>query len=258
MLIPRIIPCLLMNQGAMLKTIGFSRPIYLGNPLNVINLFNEFEVDEVVLLDIGASIGGKDPDFALIKDVAEECWIPLTYGGGISSIEHVERLIRSGCEKVVIGTAVTSSMKLVTEIAKEFGSQCVVGSVDSKRTLFSGYRTFARSASLKLNVPPDERALQFEESGAGEILLQSIDRDGEMTDYDTKLISLVSEAISIPLTACGGASRRDQLVNPIKVGASASAAGSIFVFSGIERGVNINFPERMELESILSSKVLPS
>lgn len=255
MLIPRIIPCLLVDNGAMVKTRRFGGRTYLGDPINVISLFNRFEVDEIVLLDIGASPNGRGPDIAMIEHVAEECWVPLTYGGGIRSVREIERIILAGVEKIVIGTTAAESLSLIGEAAKAFGTQCVVGSLDAKRKLLGGYEVRTCSARQKLKVTPAVRAKQLEEAGAGEILLQSIDRDGEMSGYDLELIEQVTDATDLPVVACGGAGTRAELAEPIlKAGASASAAGSLFVFSGRERGVLINFPERSFLENLLQGK----
>jgi cyclase len=246
-----VIPCLLVENGGMVKTRKFGKRTYLGDPVNVINLFNNFEVDEIVLLDIAASAQGKEPDFELVTTLAEECWVPLTYGGGISQVRQIEKLIRGGCEKVVLGTSIANDLRLVSEGARDFGNQAIVGSVDAKRRLFGGYETRVKNGSYRLNIPPAVRARQLEEAGAGEILLQSIDRDGEMNGYDLELIASVTAATDLPVVACGGARERTELAEPVKqAGASAAAAGSLFVFSGIERGVLINFPDRNFLESL--------
>lgn len=252
MLIPRIIPALLFEDGGMVKTSKFGKRVYLGDPVNVINLFNRFEVDEIVLLDIGASKRGRKPDLNLIEQLAEECWVPLTYGGGISSLSEIEKIIRAGVEKIIIGTTAAENLSFITEAAKEFGTQCIVGSVDAKRKFTGGYTTKYCGGTKSLKVTPAERARQFEDAGAGEIMLQAIDRDGTMAGYDLKLIESVTNAVDLPVVACGGAGRRDDLALPIKdAGASASAAGSLFVFSGLERGVLINFPDRDYLEELL-------
>ncbi len=253
MLIPRIIPCLLIEDGAMVKTRRFKGRTYLGDPTNVINLFNCFEVDEIVLLDIGATVRGSGPDVALIQNLADECWVPLTYGGGIRSVSDVERLIHAGVEKVVIGHAAAEDLSVVTDSARTFGTQCIVGSLDVRRNFFGTYESRTLNATHNLKTPPVERARALEQAGVGELLLQSVDRDGEMTGYDLKTIAAVTAAVDIPVVACGGAARREDLAAPIKdAGASASAAGSLFVFSGAERGVLINFPERCYLEALLS------
>lgn len=252
MLIPRIIPCLLIEDGAMVKTRRFKKRTYLGDPLNVINLFNQFEVDEIALLDIGASAAGRAPDVNLIERIADECWVPLSYGGGIVSLGQIESIIRAGVEKVIIGAAATEQPELIRSAAQRFGSQAIVASVDARRRFFGGYETRITGGRRRLSSDPATLARKMEDLGAGEILLQSIDRDGEMSGYDLELIASITDSVNIPVIACGGASTRDDLARPIREAhASASAAGSLFVFSGSERGVLINFPERAYLEQLL-------
>lgn len=254
MLIPRIIPCLQISRGAMLKTVKFNKRTYLGDPMNVVNLFNKFEVDEIVLLDIDASTSGVAPDFELLEQLADECWVPLTYGGGIRSLKDVEKLINLGVEKVVVGTKAFEDIGFITSIAKEFGTQSVVGSIDTKKNFFGGYSSYVQSGKKKISFSPEQRAKQFEDAGSGEILLQSIDRDGMMGGYDLDMIKSVTAVTNLPVVACGGAGDRKQIIDPIKCSnASASAAGSVYVFSGKERGVLINFPERDYLESCFKS-----
>lgn len=253
MLIPRIMPCLLINRGAMVKTRRFGKHTYLGDPVNVVNLFNQFEVDEIALLDIGATASGRSPDFELIETLAEECWVPLSYGGAVTSLNQVERIIRAGVEKVIISAAVAGDLRLLTDAAREFGTQSIVGSIDAKRKLFGGYDTRVVNGRQSLKIDPATRARRLEEAGAGEILLQSIDNDGEMGGYDLALIREVAAATTLPVIACGGAAKRADLADPIRqAGASAAAAGSLFVFAGTERGVLINFPPRDYLEQLLA------
>lgn len=250
MLIPRVIPCLLFDDGAMIKTRRFNKRTYLGDPVNVINLFNQFEVDEIALFDIGASVNQREPDFDIIEQMAEECWVPLTYGGGIQTLHHIERIILSGVEKVALGNASTD-LTFVTRAANEFGTQCIVGSVDVRKKFWGGYDVCVCSGKKQLKINPTDRVKQLEEAGAGEIFLQFINHDGEMNGYDLDLIEQVCDATDLPVIACSGARQRQDLLAPIQRGASASAAGSLFVFSGEERGVLINFPEREELENLL-------
>lgn len=250
MLIPRVIPCLLFDKGVMLKTRRFNKCTYLGDPVNVINLFNQFEVDEITLFDIGASVNQREPDFDTIEHMAEECWVPLTYGGGIRTLQHIERIVLSGVEKVVLGTSSTD-LHFVSQAAKEFGIQSIVGSVDVRKKFLGGYDVCVRSGKDRLKVTPIDRVKQLEDAGAGEIFLQYIDSDGEMNGYNLELIKNVCEATDLPVIACSGARQRQDLLAAIQIGASAAAAGSIFVFSGKERGVLINFPERDELEYLL-------
>lgn len=235
----------------MVKTVRFEDPRYVGDPVNVINLFNRFEVDEIALLDIRATVDGREPPYELIEHLASECWVPLSYGGGISGVEEVRRILSLGVEKVVIGTAAATDADLVTEAAAIFGSQAVIVSVDVRHGRH-GYEVFVESGRRGLRSKPEEYARRAEGLGAGELLLNAIDRDGTMKGYDLDLIRRVSEAVTIPVIACGGAGERDDLPLPIRAGASAVAAGSLFVYRGRERGVLVNFPERPTLEALFT------
>ena len=248
--IPRVIPCLLVDDEAMVKTVRFSSPRYLGDPINVINLFNRFEVDEITLLDIGATKRGERPPFALIERLAAECWVPLAYGGGIRNMDDVRTVLSSGVEKVVLGTVANDHPDLITAAAEVYGAQAVVVSVDARRTA-AGFEVFVDGGGRAVGSDPATYAQRATSFGAGEILVTSIDRDGTMEGYDLELIRLVSEAVDVPVIASGGAGQRNHLPIPIReAGASAVAAGSIFVFRGPERGVLINFPEREQLETL--------
>ena len=247
-----MIPCLLVDDEAMVKTVRFDEGAYLGDPVNVINLFNRFEVDEITLLDVRATLENRPPPFELIADLAAECWVPLACGGGIRSIDDVRRILTSGVEKVVLGTVAADEPELITEAARVFGAQAVIVAVDARRSGADGYETFVASGTRPLGIDPASYARRAAAAGAGEILVTSIDRDGTMEGYDTALIRLVADAVDVPVIACGGAADRADLATPIQAGASAVAAGSIFVFRGRERGVLINFPERGYLEELLS------
>lgn len=250
--IPRVIPCLLVDDEAMVKTVRFSSPRYLGDPINVINLFNRFEVDEITLLDIGATRRGERPAFELIERLAAECWVPLAYGGGIRTMEDVRTVLSSGVEKVVLGTVANDRPELITAAAQVYGAQAVVVSVDARRTA-TGWEVFVESGQRAVGTDPASYARRAVTYGAGEILITSIDRDGTMEGYDLELIRAVSEAVDVPVIACGGAGERAHLPTPVRdAGASAVAAGSIFVFRGAERGVLINFPERVQLEALFA------
>jgi cyclase len=250
--IPRVIPCLLVDDEAMVKTVRFSSPRYLGDPINVINLFNRFEVDEITLLDIGATRRGEPPPFELIERLAAECWVPLAYGGGIRTMEDVRTVLSSGVEKVVLGTVAYDRPELISAAAQVYGAQAVVVAVDARRTA-AGLGVFVEGGQRAIGSDPASYALRSVNYGAGEILVTSIDRDGTMEGYDLELIRAVSEAVDVPVIAWGGAGERVHLPIPIRdAGASAVAAGSIFVFRGPERGVLINFPEREQLEALFA------
>jgi cyclase len=241
-----------VDDEAMVKTVRFEEGAYLGDPINVINLFNRFEVDEITLLDVRATVEGRPPVFELIERMAAECWVPLSYGGGIRSIDDVRRVLTSGVEKIVLGTIAADEPELITEAARIFGAQAVIAAVDARRTGPGEYETFVASGTRPLHIDPAAYAREAAARGAGEILVTSIDRDGTMEGYDAELIRLVADAVDVPVIACGGAGDRNDIAVPIDAGASAVAAGSIFVFQGRERGVLINFPERAFLENLLS------
>jgi cyclase len=250
--IPRVIPCLLVDDEAMVKTVRFSSPRYLGDPINVINLFNRFEVDEITLLDIGATRRGEPPPFELIERLAAECWVPLAYGGGIRNLDDVRTVLSSGVEKVVLGTVACDRPELIAAAAEVYGAQAVVVSVDARRTA-AGLEVFVEGGQRAVGSDPASYAQRAARYGAGEILVTSIDRDGTMQGYDLELVRAVATAVDVPVIASGGAGERAHLPIPIRdAGASAVAAGSIFVFQGRERGVLINFPEREQLEALFA------
>lgn len=252
MLRTRVIPCLLLRGAGLVKTIKFNDPTYVGDPVNAVNIFNQKEVDELILLDITATAQGGRPQFELISEVASECFMPLTYGGGVSSLEDMGTLYRSGVEKVALNTAACENPDLIRAAADRFGTQAVVVSIDAKRRRFGGYRVHTRGGQRELPVTPAEFAAEVQALGAGEILLTSIDRDGTMEGYDTDLVRGVTEAVDIPVIACGGAGKVDDFKSVVEEGhASAVAAGSMVVFHGRNRAVLINFPSRAELEQAL-------
>ena len=235
----------------MVKTIGFEDSAYLGDPINVINLFNRFEVDEIALLDVRATVEGRSPPFGLIERMAAECWVPLSYGGGITTLDDVRTVLSSGVEKAILGTVAVDRPELIGQAAAIFGSQAVIVAVDARRGRDGTYATFVESGRRSTGLDPVEHARRAAAHGAGEILVTSIDRDGTMEGYDLELIRMVSDAVDVPVIACGGAGERSHLAIPIAdAGASAVAAGSLFVFRGRERGVLINFPDRPQLEGL--------
>lgn len=237
----------------MVKTVRFEQGAYLGDPINVINLFNRFEVDEITLLDVRATVEQRRPPFELVERLAAECWVPLAYGGGIRSIQDVRHILTSGVEKVVLGAVAADTPELITEAARIFGSQAVIVAVDVRIGQDAVYDTYVASGTRALGIDPSIYAQRCVALGAGEILVTSIDRDGTMIGYDSELIARVTRAVDVPVIACGGAGDRSDLAAAIAAGASAVAAGSIFVFRGRERGVLINFPERRYLEDLLGS-----
>jgi imidazole glycerol-phosphate synthase subunit HisF len=245
----RIIPCLLIRGNGLVKTRGFKDPVYIGDPVNAARIFSDKEVDELIIIDIDASRENKNPNYDLIAEIAGECFMPVTYGGGIKNLQQVRKIIRSGIEKVVVNTATTESIDLIREGADVFGSQAIVGGIDARRSLFGKYKVVVKSNTLTTNLDLVKHARALEESGAGEIFLNSIDRDGKMQGYDLELIKAISANVKIPVVACGGAGRLEHLQEAITLGgASAVAAGSMFVFYGKHRAVLINYPSELKLD----------
>lgn len=249
--IPRVIPCLLLEGASLVKTVGFSDAGYVGDPVNVISIFNSFEVDEIVLLDIVPKVDGERPDFGLLERMASECFIPLAYGGGIRTVDDARTVLSIGIEKVILNTVAFDRPAVVTEAAALFGSQAVVVSIDARRSPHGGYETFVDGGRRRTGLDVAHHARAAEQAGAGEILVTSIDRDGTMDGFDLELVRRVTGAVRIPVIACGGAGKRAQLAEPVQqAGASAVAAGSLFVFQGRQRSVLVNFPTRAQLAGI--------
>lgn len=247
----RVIPTLLLRGAGLVKTTGFRNPVYVGDPINAIRIFNEKEVDELVLLDITASRTGKGPAFATIENIASECFMPVAYGGGISTVEHIRQILGTGIEKVVINSAALRYPDLVRDAAREFGSQAIAVSIDVKRRLFGRYEVYGDGGSKATGHEPVAYAKEMQELGAGEILLASIDRDGTMTGYDLELVSRVAAAVGVPVIAAGGAGKVADFAEVKRAGAAAVAAGAMFVFHGPHRAVLITYPSQAELSAAL-------
>lgn len=247
----RVIPCLLVRGNGLVKTRKFKEPVYVGDPINAMRIFSDKEVDEIVVLDIDASREGREPNYALIEEMAGEAFMPMAYGGGIRNLEQVRRLIRSGIEKVVINTAAIESTDVIREAADMFGSQAVVGAVDVKKTLFGGYRVVTKSATVDAKIGLDEHIQQLVSAGVGEIFLNNVDRDGIMGGYDLQLLRSITQKVNVPVVACGGAGTVEHLSQAVSEGgASAVAAGSMFVFHGKHRAVLISYLRQDELELV--------
>ena len=250
MLHPRVIPCLLMRSGGLVKTVKFKNARYVGDPINAVRIFNEKEVDELVFLDIGSAGASTAPDFDLLADIASEAFMPFSYGGGITSIGHVKRLYALGVEKVVLNTAAADQPRLVSEAAALAGSSGVVVSMDVRRSWRGAYTVCVAGGTRDLKREPAAYARDMEQLGAGEILLNAIDRDGTREGYDLELVRRVSEAVSIPVVVAGGAGDLRHFREATDAGASGLAAGSMFVFHGKHDAVLITYPEYEELDRI--------
>lgn len=248
MLMPRVIPVLLFREGGLYKTTRFKNPVYVGDPINAVRILNEKEVDELVFVDIAASVEKRRPDFERLREIAGECFMPVCYGGGIRSIDDMKEVIACGVEKVAVNSYAVENPSFVGEAAAEMGSSTIVVSIDVKRDFFGGYRVHTHGGTRRSDRHPVEFAVLMEKMGAGEILLTSIDRDGTQQGYDLDLIRMVAGAVSIPVIACGGAGRVAHFAEALGAHASAVAAGSMLVFHGRHRAVLISFPSRQELE----------
>jgi len=251
MLKTRVMPCLLLRESKLVKTVKFKNPDYVGDPINAVMIYNEKEVDELIFLAITATVEGQKPPFKTIHEIATECFMPFTYGGGIDNIEDMRRIFSLGVEKIAINSYAVKNPAILTEAAKQFGSQSIVASIDVRKTGPDSYEVFTHSGKRKTGLDPVKWGKTVETLGAGEILLTSIDKDGTMEGYDTNIISKVAGAVNIPIVACGGAGKIEDFGEAVAAGASAVAAGSMFVYHGPAKGVLINFPSRESLMEIL-------
>lgn len=257
MLRPRIIPCLLLHQGGLVKTQGFKDPKYVGDPINAVRIFNEKEADELIVLDIDATVNRMAPNFALIAKLAAECQMPLCYGGGVTTSEEAARIVDMGVEKVAISSAAITNPNLVTQMAAAVGSQSVVVVLDVRRRsgIFTkGYELCTHNNKTVHKLDPIEIAKQLEDAGAGEIVINSIDRDGLMQGYDIGLAVQFKQTLKVPITLLGGAGSLDHLADIISnLGVVGVAVGSLFVFKGKYRAVLINYPTPEEKVKICQS-----
>lgn len=252
MLKHRVIPCLLMKNGGLVKTQKFAKPKYVGDPVNAIRIFNDKEVDELMLLDINASKDGKSPDFDLIEQIAGECFMPLSYGGGIKTLDQARRLFKMGVEKVCLQSSTFVNKKLITEIADLYGSQSVIISIDIKKNWLGKYQLYDASTGKVLKKSWEEHLKEVVAAGAGEILVNAVDKDGLLEGMDFDLIQKAASQISVPLIAVGGVGTMDDILSAVKCGASAVAAGAFFVFHGPHRAVLITYPKYEELENLFT------
>jgi imidazole glycerol-phosphate synthase subunit HisF len=252
MLRPRLIPCLLIHNGGLVKTVQFGESKYVGDPLNAVRIFNEKEVDELMVIDIDHTRNKTKPDEKLIAELAAECRMPLSYGGGITSVEQVERLIALGVEKVAISAAAIATPDLITRAAERVGRQSIVGVIDVKRTgILRRPEVVTHNGTKRTGLNPITHAENLQQLGVGEIVLNSVDRDGKMEGYDLDLLSQVREKTSVPLTILGGAGNMQHVTALVeRFPVIGAAAGSMFVFKGKYRAVLINYPQREERDAL--------
>lgn len=254
MLKTRVIPALLLRDDALVKTVKFSKSGYIGDPINTVRIFNELEVDELVFLDIEATTQNRKPNLRILREIANECFMPLAYGGGLQDFETAKEIFEIGFEKVVLNAACHSHPKVVEQLAQHYGNQAVVASVDVKKNFWGNYEVFTHSGSKNSKKNPVEWCKQLEAMGAGEILLTSIDKEGTWLGFDVELTRKVSEAVGVPVIAHGGAGNLEHISQVVHQGkASAVALGSMVVYQQKGLGVLVNFPDKEKLNKALQS-----
>lgn len=247
---PRVIPVLLVSDGYLVKPVKFQGDKYIGDPINAVRIFNEKQVDELVICDIDASVKGTGVNYTLIEEIASEAFMPVGYGGGVVSGEEARRITGIGIEKVVLNTSAVARPETITEISDALGSSSTVVSIDAKRRLTGGWDTYSARGSRKTGLSPADAAARAEKLGAGEILISSIDRECTFGGYDLKLVAAVADAVRVPVIALGGAGSFDDFAPALTAGASAVAAGSMFVLNGKHRAVLISYPTPQEVRSL--------
>lgn len=256
MLRPRIIPCLLIQNKGLVKTVQFKNPKYVGDPINAVRIFNEKQADELMVLDIDVTTKRMDPNYALIEKLASECRMPLCYGGGIKTVEQAQKIFSLGVEKVALSSAAIENPSIITAIAERVGSQSTVVVLDVKKKLFGGYEICTHNAKKSTGKNPIEWAEYCQKMGAGELVVNSIDRDGMMNGYDLELAAKIRNKISIPFTVLGGAGHLDDIGLLIQnFGIIGAAAGSLFVFRGAYKAVLINYPDPESKENLIKTNL---
>jgi cyclase len=247
----RVIPSLLLHKCGLIKSVQFKNYKYVGDPINAVKIFNEKEVDEIAVIDIDATRDNRPPNFEAITEIASEAFMPMAYGGGITTIEQIRKILLSGFEKVIINKALHNNLNLVSQAANLVGSQSVVASLDIKKSLFGGYKIYTDNGKNSINIKPEQFAKNVEAAGAGEILINNIDADGTYKGFDTNLIQSIASVVNIPVIAIGGASNVEDFAKAKQAGASAVAAGSMFVFQRPHQAVLISYPTQKELKEKL-------
>jgi imidazole glycerol-phosphate synthase subunit HisF len=254
MLRKRIIPCLQLINQSLVKTIQFSKYNYIGDPINTVRIFNELEVDELCFLDIRATIENRQPNLKILTEIADECFMPLSYGGGVTDLETAKKILTIGFEKIVINTAAILNPSLVTKISENCGNQSLIGSIDVKRNLLGRYHTYTHDGTVKTSLDPMEWAQKLELLGVGELLITSMNQDGTWNGFDIEITRQIADAVSIPVIANGGAGCIEDIKLMVNSGkASAVALGSMVVYQKKGMGVLVNFPDKIDLNKALYS-----
>jgi imidazole glycerol-phosphate synthase subunit HisF len=257
MFMRRLIPCLLIDQRRLVKTVKFRDAAYVGDPINAVKIFNDKQADELIVLDIGVSEPGVAPDIAFIEELASECFMPVCYGGGIRTLDQIKDILRTGVEKVCLNEAAIVNPKLVEQAAASVGSQSVVVGIDVKRNRFlPGHSVVYRNGRLKASISPEQHAGDCARLGAGELFINSVDRDGTGMGYELEIVKKISSIVTVPVIACGGAGKIGDCEELFaQTGAQAAAAGSMFVYHGKHRAVLITYPTGEEADRLRFSKL---
>ncbi|MEQ6123439.1 AglZ/HisF2 family acetamidino modification protein [Pseudotenacibaculum sp. MALMAid0570] len=254
MLRPRIIPCLLVHDKGLVKTVKFKSPRYVGDPINAVRIFNEKQVDELTVLDIDATKENREPDYKMIKKLASECRMPLCYGGGVKTVDQAQKIFSLGVEKIAISSEAVKNPELITEISKRVGSQSVVVVIDVKKKTFGGYEVYTHNGRKSTGINPVKFTEKLQELGAGELVLNFIDNDGVMNGYNFNYVEKIREVTTLPLTILGGAGSLEhigELIN--EFGIIGASAGSLFVFKGVYKAVLINYPSQAEKDKLIKN-----
>ena len=251
----RIIPCLQLLNKSLVKTVSFSSPKYIGDPLNTVRIFNELEVDELCFLDIRATLQHKEPDYNLLKQIADECFMPLSYGGGITNLDWAKKVFRCGFEKIVVGSAAIENPQLIRTLSEYYGTQAIIVAIDVRKNRWGNYSVMSYSGTSKSGMSPIEFALQMQTSGAGEFLLTSINNEGSWRGFDLELIKRLSSSVSIPVIAHGGCGNEQHIREiALSTQAGAVAVGSYFLYQKKDMGVLVNYPKE-KIESALKFSI---
>ena len=252
----RVIPVLLIDDGGLVKSIEFDKYSYIGDPMNAIRLYNEMEVDELVFLDISASKEDRGPDFEMIEELTANAFMPLAYGGGVTSVEEIKKLFYLGVEKVIINNQLLTNKEFIKEASKLHGKQSIVGAIDIKKNFFGKYKIYDHTTKKTLDTNHIEYIQELQNADIGELFINDVSNDGKMKGFDLKLIDSIHHTVSIPVVFCGGAGNLQDIKSAIDSGAHAAAAGSIFIYKGKTKGILINYPTQNELYKLLGKGVI--
>lgn len=256
MLQKRIIPCLLLHKGGLYKTEKFKKPTYIGDPINAIKIFNEKEVDELMFLDIDASVAHKEPNYKMIEDIASECFMPLCYGGGVKDVEQMKKIYALGVEKISLSSQAVLNPDIIKEAAHIFGRQSVIVTIDVKKDFWGNKKVFIHNGKVNTKLSPLEFITTVERLGAGEIVINSVDNDGIMNGYDIELLKALKALVKVPLIALGGAGKIEHIKEVFhEANVDAVACGSLFVYQGALKGVLISYPPYAQIQTLLEEGI---